>query len=136
MRESNKRIIKETLDEIESALEDSGNLSDHQSRLIFLISSATISLIEEYLIKKQVFKTGGKIKHSWMKKKKENVKSLIENQMITKLENIPEIDRILDLAFKIEDRRNQIAYGKIISEKNLKERIETFLKLKGEIEND
>ena len=136
MRESNVRIINEALEEIESALKDNKNLSNHQSRLIFLISSATISLIEEYLIKKHVFKTGGKIKHSWLKKKKENIKLLIESQIITKIEKIQKIDEILDLAFKIEEKRNQIAYGKTIPEKELKEKINIFLKLKGEIEDD
>ncbi len=74
MKEENKRIIGEVLDEIESSLKDPKGLVSHQRRLIFLISIGSVALFESYLEKLNVLKKGYKINHLWFKKKKENVK--------------------------------------------------------------
>jgi len=128
-------IIKEVLDEIESALKDNKGIINHQRRLAFSLSLGAVSLIEIYLKRKNVLKSGAKINHLWLKKKKENVKKFISNQIICPIENLKEIDNILNISYKIEKERNEIAYGKPVSEEILKEKINLFLNLKKEIEN-
>ena len=127
-------IIKEVLDEIESSLKDPNGIVSHQRRLAFSLSIGVVYLIEYYLKKENVFKSGGKINHLWLKKKKENVKKLLLNQIICNIKDVKNIDILLDLAFKIEKDRNEIAYGKPVSEKLLKEKINLFLDLKNEVE--
>ena len=128
-------IIKEVLDEIESALKDNKGIINHQRRLAFSLSLGAVSLIEIYLKRKNVLKSGAKINHLWLKKKKENVKKFISNQIICPIENLKEIDNILNISYKIEKERDEIAYGKPVSEEILKEKINLFLNLKKEIEN-
>ena len=70
MEEKNKDI-EEVLDEINSALNDQKGLEAHQKRIGFCISFGVVCLIEFYLKKLNVLKTGGKIDHRWLKKKKE-----------------------------------------------------------------
>jgi murein DD-endopeptidase MepM/ murein hydrolase activator NlpD len=131
-----EEILKEVLDEIESALKDSKGIATHQRRLSFSLSLGSVSLIESYLEKINVLKSGAKINHLWMKKKKENIKKLVSDQIVCPIENIKNIDKILDLTFELERDRNEFAYGKPVSEKALKEKIELFLNLKRLIEND
>lgn len=135
MMPKNIELIKEVTDEIESALKDPIGLVSHQRRLAFLLSLGTVALIEDYLSKLNVFKSGAKIDHRWLKKNKNNVKALISNQITCPIENIGKIDAFLDLAFKIEKERNDIAYGKKVTEGALKEKISIFLDFKKEVEN-
>lgn len=128
-------IIKEVIDEIESALKDVKGIIAHQRRLAFSLSLGSVSLIEIYLKKRNILKPGAKINHLWLKKKKENVKKLISNQIICPIENLKEIDEILDICYKIEKERNEIAYGKSVSEDVLKEKINLFFNLKKVVEN-
>ena len=136
MEEKYKQIINEVLDEITSALKDPKGINFHQRRLAFSLSLGTITLIEQYLTKIKVLKPGATINHLWLKKKKDNVKKLIINQITCPIENIKKIDKILDFAFELEKDRNTIAYGKPVSESTLKQKINIFLELKKEIEND
>ena len=131
----NEEIMKEVLDEIESALKDARGLAIHQRRLAFLLSLGAVSLIEEYLSKRNVLKSGSKINHLWLKKKKENVKKLITNIITCDIEDLNELDRFLDAAFELEKERNDLAYGKKVSEESLKEKINLFLELKKKVEN-
>lgn len=135
MLPKNKELIKEVLDEIDSALKDANGLIAHQRRLAFLLSLGAVSLIENHLDKQNILKTGAKINHLWLKKKKENVKKLISNQITCPIENLKDIDELLDIAYKIEKERNDLAYGKKISEDLLKKEINLFLELKKEVEN-
>jgi|SRR3989344_2669599 len=129
-----KEIIDEVFDEINSALKDPEGIVKHQRRLAFSLSLGVVYLIEKYLNKQKVLKSGAKINHLWLKKKKENVKKLLLNQIICNIKDVKNIDILLDLAFKIEKDRNEIAYGKPVSEKLLKEKINLFLDLKNEVE--
>lgn len=130
-----EKIIDEVLDEIKSSLEDPRGIISHQRRLAFSISLGATFLIENYLKKLNVLKSGAKINHLWLKKKKENVKKIIEKQIITPIENLKEIDKILDIAYKIEKERNELAYGKSVSETVLKNQINLFFELKRMAEN-
>ena len=135
MKEKYKNIIDEVMDEINISLEDPRGIVTHQRRIAFSLSVGTVTLLEYYLDKKQILKPGGKINHLWLKKKKENANKLISNQTITPIQDNKDINEFLDLAYNIEKDRNELAYGNKASEKRLKEKIETFLKLKEHIEN-
>ena len=136
MVEEKNTIIEEVLDEIESSLKDSKGIVAHQRRLAFALSLGAVTLIENYLNKEGVLKKGSKINHRWFKKKKENVKSLISEHIISPIENLKKIDSILDKAYDLENERNELAYGKLISEDKLKEKINLFLELKKEAEDE
>lgn len=135
MLDKNKSIIDEVLDEIELSLKNSHGVYSHQRRLAFSLSIGAVTLIEEYLIKKKVFKSGAKINHLWFKKKRENAKKIISKQISCPIENLDKIDILLNLAYGIEKERNELAYGKPVSDSILKNKIELFLNLKKEVEN-
>jgi len=136
MEEKNNKILDEVLDEIEVALKDSKGVVAHQRRLAFALSLGAVTLIENYLINKNVLKKGAKINHRWFKKKKENVKDLISRHLISSIDNIEKIDSILERTFDLENERNEIAYGKLVSEDKLKEKINLFFELKKEVEDE
>ena len=135
MPEKNEEILKEVLDEIESALKDPRGIASHQRRIAFSLSLGVICLIESYLNKINVLKPGAKINHLWFKKKKKNVRGLISEQITCPIETLKEIDRFLDISYDIEKERNELAYGKRVSESLLKEKINLFLELKKGVEN-
>ena len=95
-----------------------------------------VTILESYPDKLNVLKPGAKINHLWLKKKKGNLKKLISSQLTSHIDNIKNIDKILDIAFKIESERNELVYGKKVSEDILNEKINLFLNLKKELEND
>ena len=95
----------------------------------------TVTLIELYLEKLNVLKSGAKINHLWLKKKISNIKELISKQIVCPIENIKNFDHFLEIAYALEKERNELAYGKAVSDKTLMAKIDLFLKLKGEIEN-
>ena len=128
MKEDNRRILEEVLDEIDTALKDPKGIVAHQRRLAFALSLGAVSLIENYLSSKNVLKKGVKINHRWFKKKKENVRNLISNHLISSIDNLDKIDSILDKTFNLENERNEIAYGKPVSEEKLKEALEVAKK--------
>jgi len=136
MKEKYMNIVKEVLDEIESALKDSKGLVAHQRRLAFSLSLGVVTLIEGYLDKIGVFKPGAKINHLWLKKNNENVKRLISRQIISPIGNIKNLDRLLGFAYELEKERNELAYGKPVSESILRDKINLFLDFKKVIEND
>ena len=127
--------LREVMDEIESALIDPRGLRAHQRRLAFLLSYGSVVLLETYLTKQNVFKSGAKINHLWLKKKKENEKIFISRQITCSIESLQELDDLLDMIFKIETQRNHVAYGKLVSEETLKDVITLFLDLKKKVEH-
>ena len=90
--------------------------------------------MNKYLVKNKVLKSGAKINHLWFKKKLDNVKKLISNQIVCPVENIPNLDNLLKIVCGIEKERNELAYGKIVSEDFLRKQINLFFDLKKEIE--
>ncbi len=135
MANTHDAIIQETIDEIQTALRDERGLAIHQRRLAFVLSVGLVSLLEQFLQKRNVYKTGSRINHQWLKKKKENVKIMLARQITCPLEKIPELDQFLDSAYTLEKERNQLAYGKTVSEEKLKELIQLFLNFKEEVEH-
>ena len=136
MNEKNKEIIEEVLDEIDAALKDPRGMHIHQRRIALSLSLGSVALIEIYLNKLGVLKPGYKINHQWFKKKKENVKKIIDGILIASLNNNQKFDKILDIVFNIEKERNELAYGKKASEEKIRKEISLFLDLKKEVEND
>ncbi len=136
MKEKYKEIFDEVMDEIESSLKDPRGIIAHQRRIAFSLSFGVVNLLEFYLDKLNILKPGAKINHLWLKKNKENVKKLISSQLTSPIDNIENIDKILEVAFEIESERNELVYGKKASESILNEKINLFLNLKEELEND
>ena len=133
--EGKNDLLNEVLDEIENSLKDPRGIVFHQRRLAFALSLGSVQLLERFLKKKSLLKTGGKINHLWLKKKKENVKNLIDSQTISSVNSLENFDSILDKTYKIEKERNELAYGKSTSEKLLRELINIFLDIKKEVEH-
>ena len=134
MEDKYEEIIREVLDEIDSALKDTKGLKAHQRRIAFSLSLGCVNLMNKYLVKNKVLKSGAKINHLWFKKKLDNVKKLISNQIVCPVENLPNFDNLLKIVCEIEKERNELAYGKIVSEDFLRKQINLFFDLKKEIE--
>lgn len=135
MREKNKEIFQEVEAEIDSALKDNKGIIAHQRRLAFVLSLGVVCLLEEYLEKLNVFKTGAKINHEWLKKKRDNVKEFIQNQITCPIEQVGHLDELLDMAHGIEEDRNLQAYGKKVSDETLMKKINLSLELKKKVEH-
>ena len=134
--DKNNNKIDEVSDEIDSALKDPRGLRFHQKRLAFCLSDGVCQLLEYYLRKKDALKPGSKINHQWLKKKKENVLDILSDRLVTRVEKLPKIDKILDIAYKIENQRNDLVYGSITNDNVLQELIDDYLNIKKEIEDE
>ncbi|MEK6857416.1 MAG: hypothetical protein AABX39_02395 [Nanoarchaeota archaeon] len=125
--------LREVIDEINSALEDEEGLIRHQRRLALMISLGMAELIEIYFHKLHIMKEGSRIKHDWLKKK--DIKEILSNQITSSIDSVEEINELLKICKKVEDRRNDIAYSSPLDEEDLlKEEINDFFKLKELIE--
>ena len=132
--EKHFEALRETIDEINSALEDEDGLLKHQRRLALMISLGIAELIEVYFRKLQIMKEGSRIKHDWLKKK--DIKEILSNQITSSIDNIKNIDKILEICNKVEKRRNDLAYSSPLTEEDLlKEEINDFFEVKEIIEN-
>ena len=129
-REKHEEILKEVLDKIETALKDKQGLLAHQRRLAFSVSLGAVTLLEIYLHKLDVMKEGSKIDHTWFKKKKEKIVDYLQKQVITQINSITDLDKIIDIMVDIENKRNDLAYGVAATEKILQEKINLFFKLR------
>lgn len=128
--EKHEEILNEVFEEIEVALKDRRGLVSHQRRLAFILSLGTTTLIELYLHKQNISKPGIKINHLWFKKKKSTILEQIQHQVISPLNLIAHFEDALDLAAKIEEKRDELAYGSPSSEKILQEKIKLFFELR------
>jgi len=128
--EKHEESLKEVEEEIESSLKDSRGLVPHQRRLAFSISLGMTNVIELYLHKLDVIKEGSKINHLWFKKRKENVLEMIQNQIIPPVNSIKNIEKIIEIAIKIEEKRDDLVYGVPTREDILQEKINLFLDLR------
>lgn len=128
--EKHEETLKEVEEEIESALKDKRGLLSHQRRLAFSLSLGMSEIIELYFHKLNVIKEGSKINHLWFKKKIDRVKERLQKQIVSPINSLPEIDKIIEIAIKIEEKRDDLAYGAPASEKILQEKINLFLELR------
>ena len=129
--EKHKEILKEVTDEIESALKDNRGLLPHQRRLAFSLSLGAINFLELYFHKLSIMKEGSKINHEWFKRKEERIFEYLQKQITSPINTIGNINRIVDTIRKIEEKRDDLAYGTIATEDILQEKINLFFELKG-----
>lgn len=128
--ERHYEIIKEVIDEIETSLKDKRGLVSHQRRLAFVIPLGATNILELYFHKLDIVKEGSIINHLWFKKKKERIVEKLQNQITSSLDSIKNIDEIIDLIIKIEEKRDDLAYGAPAKENILQEKINLFFELK------
>ena len=129
-REKHEQILKEVLDEIELALKDERGLTAHQRRLAFSLSLGAINLLELYLRNLNVIKEGSRINHQWFKKRKDKIVDQLQKHMTSPIASLAEINKMIEIIKKIEDKRDDIAYGSPTTEKVLQEKINLFFELK------
>lgn len=128
--EKHQEVLKEVLDEIETALKDKGGLLAHQRRLAFSLCLGMSNIIELYLHKLNLIKEGSKINHLWFKSKKEKIFEKLQKQVTVPVNSIPNIDKIIEIATKIEEKRDDLAYGAPATEEILQKKINLFFELK------
>lgn len=100
--EDHKERLKESLQLIEESIEK--GLLERQRTIGFNTSAAAMDMLEIYLHKKNLIDPGFIIKHEWLKSK-----NAVEKKFPF---DFPKKKEILDLIFKIEERRNILCYGK------------------------
>lgn len=130
LKEKHEETLKEVEEEIESALKDERGLLSHQRRLAFSLSLGISSVIELYFHKLDIMKEGSKVNHLWFKKKREKVIERLQKQITSPINPIQDMEKIIDIAIKIEEKRDDLAYGAPSSEKILQEKINLFLELR------
>ncbi|MAF35674.1 hypothetical protein CL622_00975 [archaeon] len=128
--EKHEQIIQEVLDEIDSALKDSKGLVAHQRRLAFTLSLGAENLLELYFHKQNIMKGGAKLDHRWFKRKKESIFNQLSNQITTPITSVKDLDKFVLLICKIEDNRDELAYGSPTTDIILQKKINLFFELK------
>ena len=128
--EKHNEILQEVLDEIESASKDKRGLISHQRRLAFSLSLGAVTILEIYLHKLNVIKESSKINHIWFKRKKRTILEYLQNQITSSINSIENMQEIISLIIKIEEKRDDLAYGSPSTEENIQEKINLFFKLK------
>ncbi len=129
-KEKHGEISKEVLDEINSALNDKRGLLSHQRRLAFALSLGAENILALYFHKLNIIKEGSKIDHRWFKRKKEKIHYQLQKQITSPIDSVENIDRIIELISKIEEKRDQLAYGAPATEEILQNKINLFFELR------
>jgi len=112
--------LKESLEVINESIEK--GLAKRQRNIGFNTSAACADLLEILLHKNNLIDPGCMVKHEWLKSK---------NKIKEKFSfDFPKKEEILDLIFKIEEKRNILCYGKPQELESIQEIINTFNKLK------
>ncbi len=126
--------LTEVIDEIQTALQDPKGLQAHQRRLALMLSVGISDLIELYFHRLGIMKPGAKIKHNWLKRK--DIKDRLKRQITGDITKVEKIDEIIEMSKKIENDRNDMAYGSPLNDEILlKQKIDEFLEIKKIIEN-
>lgn len=130
LKDKHEEILKEVLDEIKIALGSKEGLLTHQRRLAFSLSLGAETILELYLHKLNIMKEGSKIDHRWFKKKEERILEKLQNQITSPVEAIDGINKVIKLICKIEEKRDDLAYGASATEELLQEKVNLFFELK------
>lgn len=128
-KEKHQEILNEVLDEIETAIKDKRGLLAHQRRLAFSLSLGASTLLELYFHHLDIIKEGSKIDHRWFKRKERRILERLQKQITSPIDSISNISEIIEIISKIEEKRNDLAYGAPATEKILQENINLFFKL-------
>lgn len=132
--EKHQDALKEVKETIELALKDPRGLLPHQRRLSALISLGAAHLVETYLHKLNVLKTGTQIKHDWFGISKERIAIRLAASLTVPVKQVKDIDFVIELAREIESHRNELIYGPTTSEDIIRKKISLFLELQEVIE--
>ncbi len=118
--EEHKRLLKESLEEIQEAIEK--GLIERQRSLAFHVTSAIADYLEIYLHMKNLIDPGFVIKHDYFRSEEIAKRKLPWS--------FPYKEQIIKLAVKLERKRDSFCYGKKKSFEELEEFVNDFLKLK------
>ena len=118
--ESHLENLKESLSVIEESIIK--GLIERQRTIGFHTSAASIDLLEMLMHKNSLIDPGFIIKHEWLKSKN-TIKDKFPFDFIKKQE-------ILDLIYKIEEKRNILCYGKPQKIETIQEVLNNFNQLK------
>lgn len=129
-KEKHEEVLREVLDEIESALNDKRGLLEHQRRLAFSLSLGGVNLLELYFHGLSVMKQGSMIDHRWFKRNEERVLDQLQKQITSPIGSVEKIKEIVGVMRRIEERRDDLAYGAPATNEILQEKINLFLELK------
>lgn len=94
--------LKESTDVIHECIQR-GNLVERQRTIGFHTSVASVDLLEIYLHKEKLIDPGMQLKHDWFASKNK-----IESKLPFEFHNK---DKILNIMFGIENKRNLLCYG-------------------------
>ncbi len=124
--EEHKKKIKEHLDEINDAIDES--IEKKPVTIGFNCSACAIQFLELYLHVINKISIGKVIKHDWFKKPHlgQKIEPLIERKLSA---NFAKKDIIYDLIYRLEEERSILMYGKPVNEQ-IKRVLSNFLKLK------
>ena len=118
--ESHLENLKESLAVIEESIVK--GLIERQRTIGFHTSAACIDLLEIFLHKHSLIDPGFIIKHEWLKSKN-SIKEKFPFEFLKK-------EEILDLIYKIEEKRNALCYGKPQKIETIQEVLNNFNQLK------
>ena len=114
------RNIKESIEVLNECIEK--GLEERQRTIGFITSAAAVDLFEMILHTKNLLDQGGLLKHQWFRSK---------NKLEEKIPfDFPEKKELLELIFKIEEKRDILCYGKPQKVETLREVIVLFNTLK------
>ena len=118
--ETHLKNLKESIEVIEESI--GKGLLERQRNIGFNTSAASADMLEILLHKKSLIDPGSTIKHEWLKSK---------NKIQDKLPfDFPNKKEILELVFKIEEKRDTLCYGKPQKTEIIQEVINNFNKLR------
>ena len=124
LNENHRRIIKEGFEAINWSI-DKG-IEDKQTTIGFHASLIAVNILELYLHEKNLIRVDYLLKHEWFKSK---------NKIKEKLNfDFDKKGEILNLLFKIEEKRNVLCYGKKQPIDTINNILESLYELKGLIE--
>jgi hypothetical protein len=125
--EKHEEILREVRDELDAALNDVRGLVSHQRRLAFALSLGAVNVLELYFHHLNAIKEGAKIDHRWLKKKEETTVEQIGRQLTLPID--AKARAAIMIARKIEEKRDDLAYGAPVPESILQEKINLFFEL-------
>ncbi len=118
--EAHWRNLRESLESVEESIEK--GVQSRQRTIGFNTSAASTDMLEILLHQKQLIDPGFMVKHDWF-----NSKRKIGEKFPF---DFPCKKEILDLIFKIEERRNLLCYGKPQKIELIEDVLENFNQLK------
>ena len=118
--EAHLKNLKESIEVIEECIEK--GLAERQRTIGFSASAACADMLEILLHKHSLIDPGFTIKHEWLKSK---------NKIKEKFPfDFPSKNELLNLIFKIEEKRDILCYGKPQKAEVIQEILTNFNKLK------